>query len=153
MFVKKIITFLFCSFLTFTSSFVSAFCFNEAGEKYNISPLILAAMAYTESSFNSKAINADNKNKSVDYGLMQINTFWLPHLKKMNINEDDLINDACLNVHVGAWVLAQNFKLNGDNWESIGAYNAGFRKVAQSARDRYIQIVKANLEYIKNNAS
>ncbi len=151
--MKKIITFLFCSSLTFVSSSVNAFCFNEAGEKYNISPLLLAAMAYTESSFNSKAINSANTNKSVDYGLMQINTFWLPHLKKMNISKEDLIDDACLNVHVGAWVLAQNFKQNGENWQSVGAYNAGFRIKAQSARDRYISMVKANLEYIKNNLS
>lgn len=151
--MKKIAAITFCSFLTFTSLNANAFCFNEAGEKYNISPLLLAAMAYTESSFNPKAINRDNSNKSVDYGLMQINTFWLPHLKKMNINEVDLINDACLNVHVGAWVLAQNFKQSGDNWNAIGAYNAGFRKVAQSARERYIKIVKANMEYIRNNFS
>ncbi|HIF9334008.1 TPA: lytic transglycosylase domain-containing protein [Photobacterium damselae] len=130
--------------LVFNAPSVSAFCFNEAGLKYNISPRLLAAIAYTESRFDALAINASNANKSVDYGLMQINTFWIPHLKKLNITSEDLLNDPCLNVHVGAWVLAQNFKQNGDNWESVGAYNAGFKPQAKEAREIYIKYVKYN---------
>lgn len=42
---------------------------------------------------------------SVDIGLMQINSQWLP---KLNLRADALL-DPCVNVRVGAAILARNF--------------------------------------------
>ena len=57
-------------------------CWDKAAGTYKLDPWLLMAIAKTESSFNPNAVNAANKNKSVDYGMMQINSFWLPTLKK-----------------------------------------------------------------------
>ncbi|EHA1082417.1 lytic transglycosylase domain-containing protein [Photobacterium damselae] len=138
--------------LLFIPITANSFCFNEVGRKYNINPKLLAAICYTESRFNAHAINDNNRNGSVDYGLCQINSFWLPHLRKFNITKEDLINNPCINVEVSGWILAQNLKQNGDNWTTIGAYNAGFSNSPNKikARELYISLVKQNLAYLNS---
>jgi len=58
-----------------------AFCFEEAGSQYGISPQLLWSIAKTESNFNPRAINR-NSNGTYDYGLMQINSSWAKRLGK-----------------------------------------------------------------------
>ncbi|MEN3291423.1 MAG: hypothetical protein V7642_676 [Burkholderiales bacterium] len=97
-------------------------CWEQAGVKYNVSPYVLYAIAKTESDMNPLALNR-NKNGSYDIGLMQINSRWLPALRKYGLNEQQLW-DPCINVHIGAWVLAHNMQRLGNSWEAVGAYNA-----------------------------
>lgn len=97
-------------------------CWQEAAARYGMNPYLLYAIAKTESSLNPRAINR-NKNGSYDIGLMQINSWWLPKLRKYGIEEEHLW-DPCTNLHVGAWVLAQNMHRMGNTWEAVGAYNA-----------------------------
>jgi soluble lytic murein transglycosylase-like protein len=52
-----------------------AFCFEEAGFIYNVSPRLLWAIARVESGFRADAFNR-NADGSYDYGLMQINSSW-----------------------------------------------------------------------------
>ncbi|HRR40151.1 MAG TPA: lytic transglycosylase domain-containing protein [Syntrophales bacterium] len=101
-------------------SHVSAFCFEEAGETYNISPLLLWSIAAVESAFNPNAINR-NANGSYDYGVMQINSSWYHTLGKERWSR---LSDPCFNVHVGAWVLAQCIQRHGYTWEAVGCYNS-----------------------------
>lgn len=54
---------------------------------------------------------------------MQINSGWLPTLKRYGIDKRSLF-DACTNTYVGAWILAQNVSKLGYNWRAVGAYNA-----------------------------
>ena len=101
------------------SQYVCAFCFEEAGEKYGVSPQLLWAIAKTESHFNPTALNY-NKNRSFDYGLMQINSSWyreLGHERWMRLD------DACYNVQVGAWILSQCVQRYGYSWAAVGCYN------------------------------
>ncbi|WP_070968400.1 lytic transglycosylase domain-containing protein [Vibrio sonorensis] len=120
------------------SSNAMAFCFDEAGKRYNVNPKLLKSIAKVESSLNPKAMNYSNNNGTYDIGLMQINSTWLNKLSEFGISEPDLINNPCTNVHVGAWILSTNFATHGYNRNSLGAYNAGFGSNRQSARDRYI---------------
>lgn len=120
------------------SSNTYAFCFNEAGKRYNVNPKLLESIAKVESSLNPKAMNRSNSNGTYDIGLMQINSTWLSKLSEFGISEADLINNPCVNVNVGAWILSNNFATNGYNRNSLGAYNAGFSANRQGARERYI---------------
>jgi soluble lytic murein transglycosylase-like protein len=97
-------------------------CWQEAGQRYGVHPDLLYAIAKTESNFNPAAVNR-NKNGSHDIGIMQINSRWLPVLRRYGIDEQALL-DPCTNIHVGAWVLAQNMRKLGNSWEAVGAYNA-----------------------------
>jgi len=110
----------------------SAFCFQEAGARYHIDPLLLRAMTKVESGFNPQAVNA-NRNRhgqvtSTDYGLMQINYSHIQQLRALGIirNKQDLLTNACLNVQIGAWILAKSLRRCGVTWQCLGSYNAGF---------------------------
>ena len=99
---------------------VLGFCFEDAGNKYGINPILLESIARVESNLNPKAINK-NTNGTSDIGLMQINSAWL---KSMSVNENDLLNDSCLNTMTGAWILRQCVDRHGYGWEAVGCYNA-----------------------------
>lgn len=74
---------------------------------------------------------------------MQINSSWFPLLEKMGVTRDVLIENPCQNIFVGAWILAKNISANGVNWESVGAYNAGFKNANAPFRQKYAKKVYA----------
>jgi hypothetical protein len=112
----------------------SASCWEAAGERYGIHPLLLAAIANVESGFNASAVNGSHAERtgSVDLGLMQINSTWLPVLARHGITREHLF-DACTSVNVGAWILAGLFARYGATWEAVGAYNAACVRLAAAA--------------------
>ena len=98
-------------------------CWDAAAARYGVNPYLLYAIARTESHLNPAAISRNNKDGSYDIGLMQINSRWLPVLRKYGVGEAQLL-DACTNIQVGAWVLAENMRRMGNSWDAVGAYNA-----------------------------
>lgn len=101
-----------------------AFCFNEAGQEYGVSPELLWNIAKHESKFNPTAINW-NRNKSgkitsYDFGLMQINSRWKKELGPIW----EQLGDPCTNVRVGAWILSQCIRDYGNTWRAVGCYNS-----------------------------
>ncbi|MFT3819893.1 MAG: lytic transglycosylase domain-containing protein [Rubrivivax sp.] len=119
-----------------------AWCFDEAAAATGLSPDLLRAVAAAESNFNPRAVNDSHAatTKTRDIGLMQINTSWLPVLKRHGIAEGDLF-EPCTNIRVGAWILADLIGRMGDNWDAVGAYNAGCTQLrgpsCTAARSRY----------------
>lgn len=97
-------------------------CWEEAGAQYGVNPSILYAIAKTESSLNPRAINL-NANGSYDIGVMQINSSWLPTLRRYGITESHLW-EPCTNIKIGAWIYASNIVRLGNTWDAVGAYNA-----------------------------
>jgi soluble lytic murein transglycosylase-like protein len=114
-------------------------CWEAAAARHGVNPWLLVAIARTESGLNPAAVNR-NANGSRDIGLMQINSSWLPLLRRHGISEQQLY-DPCTSIHVGAWVLAQNMRRMGNSWEAVGAYNAR----DPERRLRYAQKVYRNL--------
>lgn len=104
----------------------NAFCFEQAGREYNVNPKLLAAIAQVESSMRHDVLNETHfeRTKSIDIGLMQINSGALKQLAKEGITKEMLLRDPCTNVRVGARILAEKFKKEGPGWEGVGAYNA-----------------------------
>lgn len=99
---------------------------------------------------NPKAIGQNKRNGKVvseDVGLMQINSSWYPVLEKMGITRHDLLNNPCQNIYVGAWILAKNIASNGVNWESVGAYNAGFKNANAPFRMKYAKKFMPDILY------
>jgi len=122
-------------------------CFTQAAQYYSVEKALLLAVAKEESRFNTKAINDRNGNGTVDIGIMQINSWWKPILEKLGISWSRVKNDVCTNIHVGAWILATNFKSSGFNWQAIGAYNAGYRQSPSLNNKRRIYINKIKKAY------
>ncbi len=76
-------------------------------------------------------VNADG---SVDYGVMQINSRWLPVLAPQGYIAPVLTYDACANIMAGAWILAQALEWGGAwnhsgidgrvYWRAVGDYHS-----------------------------
>lgn len=128
----------------------SAFCFKEAGQRYRVDPMLLEAISITESSLRPGAVNvnrdAEGHVLSTDYGLMQVNSRHVNRLIGLGVikRPEDLLKNACFNVQVGAWVLAQHLRVCGNTWRCLGSYNAGFHPSARQEKRRldYAQEVR-----------
>ncbi len=99
-----------------------AMCFDEAAQTHNVPKALLLAIAKQESNFNPAAVGR-NTNGTRDIGLMQINSGWLPTLRRYGVSEQHLFN-PCINLHAGAWVLSGNIRQLGYTVNALGAYNA-----------------------------
>ncbi|MEK7888175.1 transglycosylase SLT domain-containing protein [Burkholderia contaminans] len=97
-------------------------CLDDAAAFQHVSVSLMRGIAQVESGMNPRAVNT-NTNGTVDIGLMQINSTWLPTLAREGITRESLF-DACTNAYVGAWILSQNIRQLGANWNAIGAYNS-----------------------------
>lgn len=127
-------------------------CFIQAGKEFSIDPLLLKAVGIQETALNNSLINRSSP-RFPDYSLMQISGWWLnkPYFVENNITKESLLRDPCLSIRTGAWILAGNFALNGVNWESVGAYNAGFKNSPDiaAARQRYVGYIQNHLTRLK----
>lgn len=103
-------------------SVARADCLDDAAAFQHVSVSLMRGIAQVESGMNPNAVNT-NTNGTVDIGLMQINSTWLPTLAREGITRESLF-DACTNAYVGAWILSQNIRQLGPNWNAIGAYNS-----------------------------
>ncbi|MHB0818480.1 lytic transglycosylase domain-containing protein [Stutzerimonas stutzeri] len=97
-------------------------CLSDAAHHHGVDLTLLSAIAWTESRLDPIA-HAINSNGSSDYGLMQINDWWLPRLVRFGISRQDLL-DPCISAYVGAWILAQEIQRHGPTWRAVGAYNS-----------------------------
>ncbi|QVN13229.1 transglycosylase SLT domain-containing protein [Burkholderia sp. LAS2] len=104
------------------SGVARADCLDDAAAFQHVSVALMRGIAQVESGMNPNAVNT-NTNGTVDIGLMQINSTWLPTLAREGITRESLF-DACTNAYVGAWILSQNIRQLGPNWNAIGAYNS-----------------------------
>ena len=120
---RLILTALLCTCAFVDVAGAKADCFEKAGRFYGIEPELLRAIAQVESSFKPAIIH-QNPDGSEDIGMMQINSWWLSSLAQYGITRDSLLLDACMNIHVGAWILKQEIRDHGYNWQAVGAYNA-----------------------------
>lgn len=96
--------------------------FEEAGEYYNIPPLLLKKIATIESGINPRAINK-NANGTKDYGLMQINSSHLVRLSQWGINQKNIL-DPKINIYAGSWLLSEQIKKHGFNLQAVGRYHS-----------------------------
>ena len=125
LFMKKAVRSIFLMCLLSMTQAVWANCYEKAGAYYSVNPLLLKAIASVESNENPSATNVNRQFKQFneDIGIMQINSIWLPQLAKFGISRQSLF-DQCLNIHVGAWILAQQIQTYGNTWTAVGAYHS-----------------------------
>lgn len=130
--------------------FAAAACFDDAAARYGVSPQLLCAVATCESGLRADAVNETHRARTgtVDYGLMQINSGHLPWLRQYGITQQHLM-DACTNVQVGAYILAEKLQRYGNTWEAVGAYNAACTQLkgdkCVEARSKYAWCVQRRL--------
>ncbi|WP_080947424.1 lytic transglycosylase domain-containing protein [Moraxella bovoculi] len=116
-------------------------CWTEAGQKYDIDPLLLMAIGWKESNGRPNAVGPPLPDGNVALGLMQINTIHLPELRKWGIRRNDLFN-PCTSIHVGAYVLRDCINRFGEIWRSVGCYYGGPNSKAYTAMKNYSRDVQ-----------
>ncbi|MEX3924007.1 lytic transglycosylase domain-containing protein [Paraburkholderia sp. BR10936] len=108
-----------------------------------MNPLVLRGIAAHESNNNPKAVHR-NKNGTVDYGMMQINSVNLKELNKYGIHRRDLM-DECKSIYAGAFLLKQKMVKHGNTTTAIGAYHSESPK----ERRRYAKLIQKQVEKIE----
>lgn len=119
-------------------------CFRAAARKYSMNFYLVAAIGRHESRFAPKAVNTANYDGSEDIGIMMINSSWLPKLSQYNITRQRLLDEPCLNIHVGTWILANTLAERGTGWHGVGYYNA----ISDLKRERYVSLIKEELRLV-----
>ena len=86
---------------------------------------------------------SQNTNGSIDMGVMQINSLWLPILEKkwtlpQGVIQDKLVNDACTNVSVASWILANHLRdTHGNLIEAAGRYHSLIPKYSRAYATKF----------------
>lgn len=105
-------------------------CIKEASVRYEHDYSIMLAIAKQESSLRPSVVNKNPPTKKFpggtdDIGLFQVNSGWLPVLRKYGITRASLF-DPCVNAHVAGWIWWENKKMHGNTWKSVGAFNSPY---------------------------
>lgn len=79
------------------------YCFEMAQRKTNINKEILYTIAKIESNFKHNAKNKNN-NGTVDYGIMQVNSYWFNYFRKRGYSKSYLLS-PCGNILAGSYIL------------------------------------------------
>ncbi|MEJ5339402.1 MAG: lytic transglycosylase domain-containing protein [Aquificaceae bacterium] len=119
-----------------SSSFAFFHCFFDAGKRYGLDPVLLISIASAESNFNPRAINV-NTNGTRDYGIMQINSFWLERYRIPR----EWIFEPCYNIHFGAMVLRRCMDIHSNISLAVDCYNKGSKAKGHGA---YVERVFRN---------
>ncbi|WP_368919175.1 type III secretion system invasion protein IagB [Citrobacter sp. RHB21-C01] len=136
--------------LLIVSQSVFANCWDNAAHYYHVDPYLLYAIAKVESGMNPYAVGV-NHDGTRDVGLMQINSSHFTELQRYGIDEYRLIAEPCTSIMVGASILSDMIKVYGNNWEAVGAYNAGLKKENYPQRMIYARKVWNKYQQLKKH--
>ena len=111
-------------------------CINRAAITYRVPAKIIVSIIETEGG----SIGSANKNHNgtVDYGVMQINSIWLPKIEHYGYTQQEIQYDPCANVAVAAWILNQNISKANNGLEGIGEYHSHTKPLLCKYENKFI---------------
>lgn len=99
-------------------------CVQMVSNAYGHAPELLVGILKAEA--GRLGMKNQNRNKSYDYGVAQINSAWLPDLVTIGFGERELMFDACRNLWAAGWILQRCVKRHsGNTWRAVGCYHGG----------------------------
>lgn len=126
-------------------------CINHAAVRYHVPAELILAVIKVEGGRNGSV--STNKNGSVDYGVMQINSLWLTQLKPYGYSAQDLQFNACKNVEAGTWILSQALSSGDSVRQGIGNYHSHTPQLNQKYHLRVTQLLDKIHSTIGENES
>ena len=104
-----------------------ATCLMLAAQTYQVPPAVLVGIMHVEGGRIGQEVR--NTNGTYDLGPMQINTIWLPELAdSWNVDKRTakawVRDNGCVNVHVSAWILRQQYDRTGSIRGAIASYHS-----------------------------
>lgn len=133
-------TLLNCSALSTTLSLhgVPVRCINQAAKTYFVPATLILSVLSAEG--GETGLASKNLNGSYDLGNMQINTAWLPMLRRYGYTRSMIQNNPCINVMAGTWILSQAIADGKSYWDGVGDYHSH----TQDLNAQYRQKVRSN---------
>jgi soluble lytic murein transglycosylase-like protein len=101
---------------------ISLHCINQIALEYHLPSKLLIAVLNVEG--GKRGLIHHNTNGSDDLGEMQINTRWWPELYQYHITPQGVLENPCLNLRVGSWILARSIADGHNLLEGVGDYNS-----------------------------
>jgi soluble lytic murein transglycosylase-like protein len=118
--------------------------FAIASKKFDIPLEVLIAVKHVESGSRlDNAIVNKNANGTFDLGVMQVNSSWLPTLAQFGVDAETLLENHCVNIAVGAWILADAMDKTSNLAEALSMYNSG--RAYSMAGVKYVSRVRNTL--------
>lgn len=97
-------------------------CINQAAVAYFVPAKVIISVIATEG--GDVGVAKQNKNGTTDYGPMQINSSWLPKIRKYGYTQELLQYDPCVNVMAGTWILSTKITKSNDYWSGVANYHS-----------------------------
>lgn len=97
-------------------------CVDAAADRYAVPADLVHAIMRVEG--GAAGVVSENTNGSRDLGVMQINSIHLPELAGYGITEAALVEDECLSIQIGAWMLSRSIQASPDFWVGVGRYHS-----------------------------
>lgn len=115
-------------------------CVVQAAVDYSLPLRGLIAVWLTEG--GKVGTESKNKNGTIDYGPMQINTVWARRLQAdFGVTQQMITNDFCWSIRAGAYILRYEInQADGRFWDGVGHYHSRTPKY----KVRYIKRVYKN---------
>ena len=154
--------FCFVLALLLLSSTAYADIFDDPCMRYRVPKRLALAITKTESGLDPWVVNvagktyrpgsrsgalaiirqARSRGLSHDIGIMQINNWWLKHLRI----SPEVALEPRNNAMLGVWILANEIRRHGYNWKAVGSYHS-----PTPARQRlYVQAVAQKYKALNN---
>jgi len=115
-------------------------CINAAVIAYHVKPTLILSVIQKEGGKNGQAVK--NKDRTFDYGIMQINQRWLPKIAAYGYTKEDIQYDPCKNILVGTWIIAMHLSKNIPPWVAIGNYHSKTPSLNKKYRDGVYETYK-----------
>ena len=118
-------------------------------DTFDIEPALAFALAWEESRFNPLAVNRQNRNKSVDLGLFQLNNRAFPNIAVQSFF------DPNVNARYGMGHLREFLNSGGSEISALAMYNAGPGRVKDTGAPKitldYIHRIMENQRKIESH--
>jgi hypothetical protein len=95
---------------------------NEAAVIYHVPAKLIIAVLQVEQGRVGHV--SKNTNGTYDIGPAQINSSWLPELKKYGFTKERVLLDPCINAKIGAWILGRSIASEDNLLVGVGNYNS-----------------------------
>lgn len=104
-------------------------CIEDAAVRHRLPPSLIRAILAVEGGQPGRV--SVNRNGSYDIGPMQINSLWLPEIRRRGGSLELILHHRCANIEFGAWLLGR--ELAGIDparidrasfWRAVGNYHS-----------------------------
>ena len=121
-------------------------CINQAAIAYHVPATLILSVLAVEG--GAVGLASANKNGTVDYGPMHINSIWLSKIRLYGYTQHQLQYDPCVNVKVGAWILSQNIANAATTWRGVGSYHSHTAILNQQYQTKVSEVYQLLANYL-----